>query len=416
METNTVKRRKILFLAQPGGTLVGPGKPFADHWELCRHARKEWGFTGVSAPTCPPYVDIDGMATSDDVLKRTLDAYEECGTPLIRLESHCDGMRTVVTPHDAARIAGFGPNELLNVHHRQHESAAEKRMLKIVEVSARAKFTELVDFGGNRLWHALSAFPAWPKLLLLYMLLLQIFKHRTVLRRCAELGIKRCFELHPGMDLNSAYLLFLFRELAKIVAPEIVAAIFANGDPSHPTMAGDSAANQFRFLVKHGLLGAVHLKDAALRNQELSAEEVATAPDYILGGSIRGDFAPRWSRSCRFFCSYGTGDSNLGVINPLILASGVRDMVAELECSRFPDMTQGAEIVSQNIDRMMTSQPMLDWRQIPVRQSTLGNWEEFAVDPKQRAQTLAFADSQEDAGVMNMLSMIQGSPLLALFE
>ena len=63
------KPRKILFLAQPGGTLVGESKPFRDIWELCTWAHKKCGFEGVSAPACPPYIDVPEAVQSAEYRK-----------------------------------------------------------------------------------------------------------------------------------------------------------------------------------------------------------------------------------------------------------------------------------------------------------------------------------------------------------
>lgn len=251
-----------LFLAQPAGTLVGKGKPFKNIWELCRWAHDECGYEAVTAPACSPFIDIDLAVENSGYCASILGAYARCGTPLLRLEMHTLGQLQFLHPASVPRYAMFSDGVPSTADFRAHEAAAEAKRMKVVEASAKLRFKHIVDFSGNRGWTA-AKYPwtAYPSEWRLTILLLALAKHRRVLARCAELGIKLGFELHPEEDINSPFLLWLMRELAKAVAPETVPAIAANWDGSHPTLAGDSALSHLRFLRKEDLLWMIHLKE-----------------------------------------------------------------------------------------------------------------------------------------------------------
>jgi len=220
-EENVVKPAKsaprvCLFLAQPAGTLIGPGKPFTNVWDLCKWAKNECGYEGVTAPAGLPFVDIDEVLRSDSYGPDILAKYKDCGTPLRRLEMHVVGQRMLMHPANMIRYKMFAPDWIPNGSVQEQEALAEKQALNIVSASAKLGFKEIVDFSGNRGWTA-AKYPwsAYPLQWCLFILLLLIHKHRKVLATCAECGIKRGFELHPEEDLNSPLLLYLFRELAK---------------------------------------------------------------------------------------------------------------------------------------------------------------------------------------------------------
>jgi sugar phosphate isomerase/epimerase len=381
-----------LFLAQPNGALVGEGKPFSNLKDLCRWAHKECGYEGVTAPACLPFVDIDSVLKSDSYPDDLLAGYEAFGTPLLRLEMHTVGQRMLLHPAELARFSMFaGGNLAPTATFREHEAAAEAEALKIVEASAKLGFKHLVDFSGNRGWTA-AKYPwsAYPEKWRLYILLLALAKHRRVLARCAELGIARGFELHPGEDINSPLLLFLLRELAKQVAPETVPAIAANADASHPTLAGDDAARHFRFLHKEGLLQMCHLKDGE-RGESFLAEDSLE----LRAGSLRGDFAPRWSESWRRFCTFGTGMADWDTIIPILLQAGV-DFVVEGECSRFPNMMQALKIGAENARNAINGEPFI--QEIEVEEPVGGNWESFCAGPVPAAELLCM-DAEETKAV-----------------
>ena len=90
---NEEKSKVVLFLAQPAGTLVGKDKPFANIGDLCKHAHERWGFEGVSAPACLPFIDIDLAVESPAYRDSIRGEYLSYGTPLVRLESHTVGQR-----------------------------------------------------------------------------------------------------------------------------------------------------------------------------------------------------------------------------------------------------------------------------------------------------------------------------------
>jgi sugar phosphate isomerase/epimerase len=374
--------RIVLFLAQPGGALVGKDKPFKDILELCKWAHNECGFEGVSAPACMPFIDIDSVLNSAEYPDVIRSDYACAGTPLVRLEMHTVGQRMLLHPASLPRYKMFTSDLGQEATFREYETAAETEALMIVNASAKLGFKHLVDFSGNRGWTAAkypwSAYPAeWR----LKILLLLLAKHRKVLARCAELGIVRGFELHPEEDLNSPLLLFLLRELAKEAAPETVAAIGALADASHPTLAGDCADLHFKFLHEQRLLRMCHLKDGELGQNFLDAD----SPEWK-GGSIRGDFAPKWSRSGRRFCTFGTGNADWSKIIPILLQvheeqeEGL-DFVVEAECSRFPDMRQGIMIAAENARRAIAGKPLLEAQGFEPEVPIGGNWEDFCTSP-----------------------------------
>jgi sugar phosphate isomerase/epimerase len=397
-QTKKSPPRVVLFLAQPFGTLVGPNKNFANLSELCRWAHEECGFEGVSAPAASDFVDIGQVIESPAYRDDIRGFYDKLGTPLTRLEMHVVGQRMLMHPATAVRYAMFGPSELAKADFRAQEDAAAKEALNIVEACGLLGFKHLVNFPGNRGWTA-AKYPwsAYPKNWRRTILKLVLLKHYSVLKRCAELGIKMGFELHPEEDLESPLLLYYLRELAKQVAPEVVPAIYANADASHPTLAGNDAARHFLFLEEQSLLGMCHLKDGERGDSFLDNESLE-----YKGGSVRGDFAPEWSKSNRRFCTFGTGDANWQRIIPCLHRvhqnqdEGL-DFVVEAECSKFPNMLQGIKIGAENARRARDKKPLLCVQNITPEPCDNGNWEAFCTSPLPAEDLLKMDDGERAA-------------------
>ena len=403
----SAKPRVGLFLAQPCGTLVGENKPFSNHLDLCRWAADQ-GFNGVTAPACNPYVDIKQVLSSKGYGPDLLGQYEQVGTPLLRLEKHTVGQRQFLHTAGVPRYEMFVGGVTGGV--KEHEIAAENEALEIVEATHKLGFKHLVTFSGNRGWTA-AKYPwsAYPKEWRLNILLLCLAKHRKVLARCAELGIKWGAELHPEEDLNSPLLLYWFRELAKKVAPETVSAIFANADASHPTLAGDEAALHFAFLAEHGLLGMCHLKDGELGQNFLASDSLV-----FRGGSIRGDFAPKWSESMRRFCTFGTGMADWGKIIPILLKihdeqeEGL-DFIIEGECSKFPDMRQSLKIAVENARLVLDGKPPAAGENVEPLESS-NNWEDFCTSDVPASKLLEMSLA-EHGTVTDMIELLDPETL-----
>ncbi len=397
--------RIAAFLAQPNGTLVGPGKPFATLADLCKWLRQEAGYEAVSLFAGEPCLDVGLAAASHQYCYDRLGFFADLGTPAIRMESHIVGQRMLVHPAELCRFKGFAGPKLAELSNDVgfHEAAAADEMVKVIQATHNLGFKRLVDFSGNRAWTAANyPWSAYPKHLLLKALLLVFLKHRNTLRLCAELGIVKGLELHPGEDLNSPYLLWLFRELVKKVAPEIVPAIGANFDASHPTLIGDDAAKHAAFLADEGLLSMCHLKDGE-RWRHLSP----TSPE-LRGGSIRGDFAGRWSLSPRRFCTFGLGMADWSKILPILLqahqdqAAGL-DFVVEAECSRLPNMLQGLKVGAENARRARAGKALLEVSDVVPEPADGGNWEQFAVTEGLLPDTMLAMGLQESLDVAGLV-------------
>lgn len=393
------------FLAQPCGTLVGPGKPFATLADLCKWLHQEAGYEAVSLFAGDPCIDI-GLATGNtQYCQDRLGFFRDLGTPAIRMEAHVVGQRMLMHPAELCRFKGFAGPRLaaLSDEVGLHEAAATDEMVKVIQATHNLGFKRLVDFSGNRAWTAANyPWSAYPKGLLLKALLLVLLKHRSTLRLCAELGIVKGFELHPGEDLNSPYLLWLFRELAKRVAPEIVPAIGANFDASHPTLIGDDAAKHAAFLAEQGLLSMCHLKDGE-RWRHLNP-----ASPELRGGSIRGDFAGKWSSSPRRFCTFGLGMADWSKILPILLQVHHNqvddiDFVVEAECSRLPNMLQGLKVGAENARRARAGKALLDVSDVVPKPADGGDWEDFAFTKGLTPETLLAMTEQESSDIAEMV-------------
>jgi sugar phosphate isomerase/epimerase len=204
-----------------------------------------------------------------------------------------------------------------------------------------------------------------------------VAKQRNNMELAASLGVKVGFELHPEEDLHSPLMLRLFRDAMHAVSPSAASAIMSNADASHPTLVGDDAAEHMKYLAEHGLLSMVHLKDGQLRK--------------CYGGSVWGDFAPKWSESRRRFVTFGTGQADWEKIIPIWLEHHEKleaglDFIVEAECSQFPDMEQGIEIAIENARRARGGSPFVDKNLIEVKQSANGNWEDFCTSKLSAAE------------------------------
>ncbi len=395
--------KKALFLAQPFGTLVGKGKPFKTLWDLCKWAANEAGFNAVTLPAGDAFMDIGKVLSSDAYGSDMMAKYAKCGTPALRFEMHTLGQQMLMHPSDFERYKGFGADFGLgaNATVSDYETTAEARALEVVQASAKLGFREVVDFSGNRGWvGALYPWSAYPKEWRLYILLLVLLKHRRVLAECAKFGIMRCLELHPMEDINSPLLLYMLRELAKVVAPETVPAIKALADASHPGIAGDEADVHFEFMDEENLIGADHLKD-----MEDAASFLAPTSLVRRAGSRRGDFFKLWSNSPARFCTFGTGKTKWEKIIPIFLKLHEQwpngfPFVVEAECSKFTDMRQALKIASANVDRAIAGKP-LDAGSGVVPKQGEDNWEQFCTSDTPPTTLLRMSPA-EIAGVQRL--------------
>jgi sugar phosphate isomerase/epimerase len=406
-----------VFLAQ-AMTLVGDEPwQFRNLEDLCKWLVNECGAEAFTAPPGQPFADIgqiNGSSAYRDILRERFIAW---GGPLIRFENHIGGQRQLLHPAQLARFSIFAPETFPT--HRGYESAASMETEKVVEASAKMDFDTLVDFSGNR-GDSMFLYPwsPYPVDLRMKILLLVYLKHRKVFKLCARLKVKRCFELHAGSDIRSPYLLYLLREIAKILDPEVADWIKANADASHPTLYGDNAAAHFRFLYQHDLLGANHLKDGQVQDVEVApGEELhGTGPLWLEGGSLTGDFGKAWSNTRRRFVSFGTGDADWERIRPILAAEHARQerglpLVVELECSRFKDMRQAAKIAIENARRFRDGKPLLDADKLRAKRSPGGDWEQFATGNYSVEEVLAM-EGDEIAAVRKMMQRIRGSKKL----
>lgn len=393
-----------LFLAQPGGALVGEGKPFKDHWELCRHAHK-LGAQGVTVPGCAPYIDLDAATGSKATLycRELLSRYEDCGTPLLRFENHIDAQPAGgIHSSRVVRFQDFfkpeNPDKDLRARARQFQNIGTENIKKVILASGALGLNTLVAWSGGRGWAAAqypwSAYPANYRDTILAFL---IYRWQGLLELAAANGIKKTgMELHPESDIHSPLLLKLWKDATSKVSPRAADLLSANGDPSHPTLIGDDAAEHMRFLQRHDLLGTIHLKDGC----QLACP----------GGSLYGDFAPSWSESRRRFQTFGTGQANWGEILPTyhsVHQNGPVDLpfVAELECSWLKDMMQGMEVALENAVRASEGRELLDPAHINPNPPQ-GDWEKFIWVTATAAELLEL-DTTEESAVATILQQMQ---------
>ncbi len=383
-----------VFLAQPGGTLVGKDKPFANHWDLCSHLAS----MGAECVTAPAGGDFINLAEATAPGQKSVDycgtlheRYAACGTPLVRLEAHLPGN---ISNIHFTRVPGFSamlgeptdPVQPGKLPFTKFEESGRTQMKQAIMASAALGLPNLVAFSGGRGWAASQyPWPAYPKDYRQWILALMVLKWRDNLELAADFGVRIGFELHPEQDLMSPLMLKLFRDAMNKVSPKAARAIAANADASHPTLIGDSADEHMAYLEEQQLLSMVHLKDG----------QILRCP----GGSLWGDFSPDWTSSRRRFVTFGTGHAVWPLILPIWrqlhdrLDAGL-DFIVEAECSRFPDMLQGIEIGIKNARRARDGKPLLIADDIEVRESALGNWEEFCSSNLDPAIPLAICDTE----------------------
>ncbi|MEI8062231.1 MAG: TIM barrel protein [bacterium] len=389
-----------VFLAQPGGTLVGPGKPFNDHWALCR-ALHEMGAQGVTLPACAPYIDLDAAtgSKSADYCRELQDHYTECGTPALRLEDHYGGQRKLVSPDRLARIRDFAPPGT-DFSVSGFEQSGSDSMEKSIRASANMGFKKLVTFSGGRAWSAgLYPWPPHPVNFLEYAISLLVLKWQPSLELADKEGVEIGKELHPEEDVHSPLVLKTLSDALKVISPSAANALKANYDASHPTLIGDDAADHAKYLVEHGLLGMAHLKDG----QKLK----------VPGGSLWGDFIKKWSKSRRRFQTFGTGEADWNVILPILrerhrISTDGFPFVVEAECSRFKNMLQGLEIGIENARRAARGEDLLDVAGLLVKASPLGDWED-AFNGAQTAPELLSMSPAERTDTTEILAKLMAA-------
>lgn len=392
-----------LFLAQPGAALVGKGKPFKDHWELCRAAFK-FGARGVTIPAAEPYIDLQRAARDDgSYLSELKNLYEDCGTPLLRLETHVSAQ--AAGGLHSSRVERFRnffspekPFEDLRARARQFEQIGYKQMELAIRATGNLCLDTLVGWSGGRGWAAaLYPWTPFPANYQRTILAFQVYRWQKLYELAHTLGIKAfANELHPESDIHSPRLLKMLRDMMEKVSPDAAKVIKANADASHPTLIGDDAADHTRYLRENGLIGAVHLKDGKLLR--------------CPGGSLYGDFSPRWSDSRRRFQTFGTGDANWDDILPHyheVHQSSEFDLpfVAELECSWLPNMMQGMEVALENTCRASRGEDLMETALIsPIPGDS--DWETF-IWTEATADGLLELDDEESRAVLKILEMIQ---------
>lgn len=388
-----------LFLAQPGGALVGPGKPFPDHWALCRHAFR-LGARGVTIPGANPYIDLARAASGDQAYcSELLKRYEDCGTPLLRIEGHISAQAAGgLHSSRVVRFSNFfkpeNPSKDLRARARQFQEIGDTEIRQMIMASGNLGLKTLVAWSGGRGWAAAqypwSAYPKNFQATVLAFLVHRWQKHYELAHSCGLDSIAG--ELHPEEDIHSPLLLKLWRDVMVRVSPNAARVMKANSDASHPTLIGDDAADHTRFLYEQNLIGAVHLKDG----------KTLRCP----GGSLYGDFAGRWSESRRRFQTFGTGDARWEEILPIyhkVHQEGAVDLpfVVELECSFLPDMMQGMEISIENARRASLGESLLEPAMIKPNPAN-GDWESFIWVEATAAELLEL-DSDEAAAVAKIL-------------
>ncbi len=376
-----------MFLAQPNGTLVGPGKPFTDHWALCRHFAK-MGAEAVTLPACAPFIDLDRAAAAHGgaYCRELKQKYMDCGTPALRLEAHVPtGLLAAGTAHVARFERGFGFDHLPATP-KAFQWHASNQVDLAIRASSNLQFGELVAFSSGRgFQRGLYPWSGFPPKWQLYIIALLILKWRQHLENAHKLGVTVGYELHPEHDLFSPRLLKAMRDALAEISPNAAKAGKANADASHPTLQGDDAAAHFLFLQVNELLAMCHLKDGE------------TLP--CNGGSILGDFDSKWSDTRRRFCTFGTGQADWTKIIPILLQlhdelpNGM-PFVIELECSKYPDMLQSAEIAIENAKRARRGEPLIPLADLPKPNKSANNWEDFCTGGASPLRMLEISDEE----------------------
>ncbi|MFT7558547.1 MAG: sugar phosphate isomerase/epimerase [Flavobacteriales bacterium] len=242
-----------IFLAQ----FLGDKKPFSSLPEIVKWVA-DLGYRGIQIPTWDERCfDLKTAASSQTYCDDVLGICEQAGVAITDLSTHLQGQLIAVHPAYNELFSGFTPAALHGNTEARTEWATQQ-LHYAAQASARLGLSTHATFSGALLWHTVYPWPQRPPGLVAEGFKELARRWRPILDAFENVGVRVCFELHPGEDLHDGISFERF-----LAATDNHPAAHILYDPSHFVL---QQLDYLAFIdIYHQRIGAFHVKDAEFR-------------------------------------------------------------------------------------------------------------------------------------------------------
>ena len=242
-----------IFLAQ----FMSDEAPFADLGSITSWAGG-LGYKGVQIPTWDTRCfNLETAAKSQTYCDEVKGICNEAGVEITELSTHLQGQLVAVHPAYDELCSGFTPPGFSG-NSKERTEWAVQQLLFAAQASERFGLKAHATFSGALLWHMFYPWPQRPAGLVAEGFSELAKRWRPILDAFQEVGVKVCYELHPGEDLHDG---ITFERFLDAVDDHPAANILY--DPSHFLL---QQLDYLAFIdIYHERIGAFHVKDAEFR-------------------------------------------------------------------------------------------------------------------------------------------------------
>jgi len=242
-----------IFLAQ----FMSDETPYSDLRSITSWAG-DLGYRGVQIPTWDKRCfDLETAANSQTYCDEVKGICHDAGVEITELSTHLQGQLVAVHPAydglcDAFAPAGFSGNS------NERTDWAVQQLQYAARASERLGLEAHATFSGALLWHMFYPWPQRPDGLVDEGFAELGRRWRPILDKFQEVGVRVCYELHPGEDLHDG---ISFERFLDAVDDHPAAHILY--DPSHFLL---QQLDYLAFIdLYHDRISAFHVKDAEFR-------------------------------------------------------------------------------------------------------------------------------------------------------
>jgi sugar phosphate isomerase/epimerase len=245
-------------------TIKGPGiflAQFLDDKEPYNNLKNicEWvaslGYKGVQIPAWDGRViDITKAGESKDYCDEIKGIANEAGLEVTELSTHLQGQLVAVHPAYDTMFDAFAPDNLKGNFKARTEWAVEQ-VKSAASASRHMGIDVFASFSGALVWPFLYPWPQRPAGLVEAGFEELAKRWKPILDHCKDLGVKVCYEIHPGEDLHDGITFERFLEATN--NHEAVGMLY---DPSHYVLQQLDYIQHIDFY--HEFIGMFHVKDA----------------------------------------------------------------------------------------------------------------------------------------------------------
>jgi sugar phosphate isomerase/epimerase len=291
-QASTIKGPAI-FLAQ------GYGKPGWSTLAECAKTAGSLGYKGMQVQLWKGGpIDLNNAATSAEYCQEQQGIATEAGCPIVELANHCDTQLVVCGQAYFPLHKGLAPEALRGSPSDVAEWALG-RAKKSASAARNFGFDTVAAFSGTSIFHTVYPWPQRPAGLVEAAMNHLASSWMPAFDHAKELGVKYCFELHPGEDLMDGTTFEMFLQYVK---DHVACCILL--DLSHFALAAMAKKAMLAYIKKFkDRIKMMHVKDGEFFSNE--------------NGGVYGGYLP-WHKRQGRFRSLGDGQIDYQAVFDLV--------------------------------------------------------------------------------------------------